>query len=175
MGLSYHFSFRAPGSTPHGALADFLHTIEGDAKLMGFSPTIVIDGPFDNAQRREFAKRVARPLTVEDCRLKGAVLPAELYWWFSSEAGVCRLAPEYGVLLVITNERREEIVFGFLRYPRSISDRNGNLIMTVEPAQDWLFGSFVDSADPRYRSVVRRFNDAGYLAREHDEFLPRSG
>lgn len=75
MGFSYHFSFRADALVPSTDLADFLRTVEGDARLMGFGPTIVIDGPFDSPERKQFARRVARPLTIEDPRLSGADLP----------------------------------------------------------------------------------------------------
>jgi len=36
MGLSYHYAFSAPDTTPADALEDFLHEVEGDAKAMGF-------------------------------------------------------------------------------------------------------------------------------------------
>ncbi len=172
MGLSYHFSFQADTSQTAGELAEFLRTVEGDAKLMGFGPTVVIDGPFDSPERREFARRVARPLTVEDPRLAGAELPDGLCWSFIPQAGICRLAPEYGVLLVVTDERGTESVFGFLRFPRLIRDRSGRTIMSVPQAEGWSFGGFVDSPDPRYRAIVRRFRDGGFVASELDEFVP---
>lgn len=142
---------------------------------MGFSPTIVVDAPFDTPERRDFAQRVARPLAIEDERLKGADLPPKLCWWFNRDAGAGLLAPEYGVLLVVTNERRQESVFGFLRYPRKIFDGNGSMLMEVDKADHWTFGSFIDSPDPRYRAIVRRFSTAGFLSSELDEFVQSSG
>jgi len=172
MSLSYHFSFLAAASTSSAEIAEFLRGIEGDARLMGFNPTIVVDAPFDSPERRDFARRTSRPLTVNDPRLREADLPEHLYWTFLRETGVCRLAPEHGVFLVVTNERGVEIVFGFCRYPRVIRDRAGREIMSVEAANVWRFDGFVDSPDPRFRAIVRRFRDAGFVASENDEFAP---
>ena len=86
--------------------------------------------------------------------------------------GYCRLAPEHGVLLVITDERGREIVFGFFRYPRVIRDRGGREVMVVPGNGDWTFGDCVKSPDQRYRAIVRRFAAAGYLVSELDEFAP---
>ncbi len=60
---------------------------------------------------------------VEELRLRGMELPKETCW--SAGEGYCRLAPEYGVLLIVTDERGCEVVFGFFRYPRVIIDRSG--------------------------------------------------
>ncbi len=172
MALSFHFSFRAPASASSGELAGFLRVVEGDARLMGFGPTIVVDAPFDTPERRDFAGRTARALTVEDPRLRGADLPEHLCWTFLPAAGVCRMAPEHGVFLVVTNERGIEMVFGFCRYPQVIRDRAGREIMCIPEADDWRFGGFIDSPDPRYRAIVRRFREAGFVEYEHDEFAP---
>ena len=172
MGLTYHYSFRASLQASAADLAAFLQDIEGDARLMGFHPTTVVNGPFDTPDRREFARRVARGLVVEDARLREAELPNGLFWSFSREAGSGRLAPEYGVLLVVSDERARETVFGFFRYPRVICDRTGREVMPVPDGGDWVSGDCVKSADPRYRSIVRRFAAAGYLASELDEFVP---
>lgn len=173
MGLSYHFSFRAPASASADALAEFLRRVEGDASLMGFGPTMILDAPFDTPARRDFARRISRPLTVEDPRLRGADLQEHLCWSFAPESGVCRLAPEHGVFLVVTDERGIESVWGFCRYPEIIRDRTGREIMSTGAA-GWSFGGFIDSPDPRYRSIVRRFREAGYFESEHDEFAPTS-
>lgn len=170
MGLSYHYSFRAAPSATAEELAAFLRLVEGDARLMGFAPTLVVTGPFDNPERRDFARRVARPLTVEDRRLRFAELPAELCWTFLPDVGVCRLAPKEGVLLVVTDERGRESVFGFFRFPEVIRDIGGRELMRIEGGGSWSSGGFVDSPDPRYRAIVRRFRDAGFLESEHDEF-----
>jgi hypothetical protein len=168
MGLTYHFSFGAPAGVPPGELEAFLRNVEGDARLMGFQPTTVVNGPFDTPERRQFARRVARGLTVEDLRLRRTELPKESCW--SAGEGYCRLAPEYGVLLVVTDERGCEVVFGFFRYPRVIRDRAGHEIMPVSGDGGWVSGDCVKSPDQRYRAIVRRFAAAGYLASEIDEF-----
>lgn len=172
MGLTYHFGFTAPAGVPAARLEAFLQDIEGDARLMGFSPTTVVNGPFDTPERREFARRVARGLTVEDARLRGTEPAEGLFWSFSREAGGGRLAPLHGVLLVVTCERSRETVFGFFRYPHVIRDRTGREIMPVPGAGAWTSGDCVKSAAPRYRSIVRRFAAVGYVASELDEFTP---
>ena len=172
MGLSYHFSFRAPAQVSADELEIFLRNVEGDSRLLGFEPVIVVNGPFDTPDRRSFARRVARGLVVEDDRLRHVELPAETCWSHSPEGAYCRLAPEHGVILVVTNERGAESVFGFFRYPRIIHDRDGREIMPVPGDGDWVHGSFVDSPDQRYRAIVRRFAAAGWMASELDEFEP---
>lgn len=172
MGLTYHFSFAAPATTRPEELEAFLQNIEGDTHLMGFHPTAVVNGPFDTPERREFARRVARGLVVEDDRLRGVEFAKETCWNFGDGTGYCRLAPEHGVLLVITDERAREIVFGFFRYPRVIRDRRGREVMPVPGDGDWTFGDCVKSPDQRYRAIVRRFAAAGYLVSELDEFVP---
>lgn len=170
MGLTYHFSFRAPATVPADELETFLQKVEGDARLMGFQPTVVINGAFDTAERGEFARRVARGLTVVDERLRGVVVAAGSCW--STGEGFCRLAPEHGVILVLSDEKGCEAVFGFFRYPRTIRDRAGYEIMPVPGSGDWTASDSVKSTDPRYRSIVRRFAATGYLASELDEFVP---
>lgn len=172
MSLTYHFSFTAPPSVTAEALAAFLQDVEGEARLMGFDPTIVVNAPFDNSDRREFSRRTARGLVVEDERLRGVELPKETCWNFGPGTGYCRLAPKHGVLLVVTDREGRETVFGFFRYPRTIRDRDGREIMTVPGDGAWVSGDFVNSPDHRYRAIVRRFADAGYLASEIDEFVP---
>ena len=172
MGLTYHFSFAAPATARPDELEAFLQHIEGDTRLMGFHPTTVVNGPFDTPERRDFARRVARGLVVEDERLRGVEFEKGTCWNFGDGSGYCRLAPEHGVLLVVTDEREREIVFGFFRYPRAISDRSGREVIPVPGDGDWTFSDCVKSPDPRYRSIVRRFAAAGYLASELDEFVP---
>lgn len=170
MGLTYHYSFTAPASVPAGELEVFLQNVEGDARLIGFRPTTVVNGPFDTPERREFARRVARGLTLEDERLRGMELSPESFW--SRGDRYCRLAPEHGVLLVVTNERGCEVVFGFFRYPHLLRDRTGREIMQVPGNGAWVSGDCIKSPDQRYRAIVRRFAAAGYLASELDEFVP---
>jgi len=172
MSLTYHFSFTAPARVSADELAAFLGDVEGDARLMGFHPVTVVNGPFDSPERREFSRRVARGLLVEDGRLRGVALPAETCWNYGAGTGYCRLAPEHGVLLVVTDAEGRESVFGFFRYPRVIRDRDGREIMPVPGDGAWVSGNFVNSPDQRYRALVRRFAAAGYLASELDEFVP---
>lgn len=172
MGLAYHFGITAPAAVRAGELEAFLQDVEGDARLMGFSPTAVVNGPFDTAERRQFAKRVARGLVVEHDSLIGADLPTETCWNLGKQSGCCRLAPDHGVLLVVTDTAGRETVFGFFRYPRVIRDRSGREILQVPGDGGWTSGNFVCSPDPRYRSIMRRFAAAGYLASELDEFVP---
>jgi hypothetical protein len=170
MGFSYHFSLRAPVTASAGELAAFLRGVEADAKQMGFAPTLVVEGPFDTPERRQFARRVARGLTVEDERLRGIELAEGLCWSSVPAEGLCRLAPEYGVFLVVTDQRGVEAVFGFFRFPVAITDRQGRVIMPLP--LDWSGRDSFGSPDPRYRAIVARFRDAGYLESEIDEFAP---
>jgi hypothetical protein len=172
MGLTYHFSFRAPKSVSADELEEFLLEIERDAIQMGFDPTTVVNGPFDIAERREFAKRVARGIPFEDERLKNVSLPSTQFWSHNPATGSCRIAPEHGVLLVVTDKQGREMVFGFFRYPRVIRDLAGREIMPVPGDEAWVSGDCVKSPDQRYRAIVRRFAAAGYLTSELDEFVP---
>jgi hypothetical protein len=171
MGLSYHFTLSAPATATAEDLMSFLRTVEADAKKLGFAPTMVLNAGFDTPERREFARRVVRGVHLEDERLKGVVLPAqEQVWDFSGSLGHCRLAPERAVILVVTDERGCETVFGFARYPETLRDINGRSIMETSVGSRWYFRDFVDSPDPRYRKIVKRFADAGYVEAEKDEF-----
>lgn len=170
MGFSYHYAFRAPEGATHEELKAFLEGVEGDARLMGFAPTVVICGPFDTPERNEFARRVARGFSVEDEQLKGVRLHEGLCWTQHPSAGVCRLAPVFGCFLVVTDERRVESVFGFSRYPRELVSETGDMVMSSPLGNAWHGSGCIDSPDRRYRSLVRRFAEAGYLDYEHDEF-----
>jgi hypothetical protein len=173
MGLSYHYSLRASASTTAAQLATFLETVEGDAKLLGFNPTIVVNGPFDTPDRRDFARRVARGRIFEAPNLRGDQdIPKEICWSHYPDSGECRLAPSYGVVLVLTDERGVESVFGFFRFPEQIRDRAGKVLAEVPNANDWSSGTFINSPDPRFRAIIRRFREAGYVASERDEFRP---
>lgn len=173
MGLSYHFAFSAPGDAPAEALLAFLRSVEADARRMGFGPTLVLDAAFDTPARRRFARRVVRGIHVADDRLRGAAQPAPgLAWDFSPGLGHCRLAPGRAVILVVTDRRGRETVFGFARYPAVLRDIGGRELLETPVGDRWLFRDSVDSPDPRYRQIVRRFAEAGYLEAERDEFAP---
>ena len=75
MGLTYHFSFRAPAERTAGDLEAFLRIVEKDARAMGFQPTLVVNAVFDSTERKQFARRLTTGLPVEDARLKGADVP----------------------------------------------------------------------------------------------------
>jgi hypothetical protein len=172
MGLSYHFSLRAPASTQAGELAAFLRDVEAAARPLGFGPTAVAEGPFDTSERREFARRVARGLTLEDPRLRG-VEPADgLCWSAHPKDGLFRIAPVHGAVLVLTDERGVEATFGFFRFPTAFVDRAGREIMLL--SQDWMSRDSLRSPDPRYRAIIARFRAAGFVESEHDEFAPVS-
>jgi len=74
------------------------------------------------------------------------------------------------VFLVVTDERRCETCFGFLRYPESILDVFGKVLAETELGRDWAFEDFVKSPDPRYRRLVAMFRERGYVASEQDDF-----
>ncbi len=172
MGLSYHFAFSASSSVSGPELVAFLKPVESAAKEMGFDPTLVLDATFDSPERREFSRRIVPGVHIEDERLKGVVLPSiDQIWDFSPMIGHCRLAPERAVILVVTDERGCESVFGFARYPETLQDINGRAILKTPVGDRWYFRNFLDSPDPRFRKIVKRFADAGYLETEHDEFV----
>ena len=63
-----------------------------------------------------------------------------------------------------------EVVFGFFRYPEAVKDVNGRTVAETGLKGGWYLSGYVDSADPRYRRIVRLFAAAGYLQSEEDEF-----
>ncbi|MCU0784943.1 MAG: hypothetical protein MUF81_13050 [Verrucomicrobia bacterium] len=171
MGLSYHFTLSAAADVTAETLVEFLKSVETDARKMGFEPTMVLNAVFDTPERREFARRVVRGVHIEDERLKGVVLPApEQVWDFSPNLGHCRLAPERAVILMVTDERKCETVFGLARYPETLRDINGRALLKTPVGDRWYFRDFVDSPDPRFRKIVKRFAEAGYVEAESDEF-----
>lgn len=171
MGLSYHFRITAPAERSAEELERFLKSVEASAKEMGFDPTMVLDARFDSDERRSFAKRLTRGLVVEDEKLKGVVLlPEDRVWSHDPVGGHCRIIPERGVVLVVTDEIKCESVFGFFKYPQTVLDNNDRHIVNTGTDGRWVFSDFVDSPDPRYRQIIRLFADAGYVESEKDEF-----
>jgi hypothetical protein len=171
MSLSYHYTFSAPSTATADELLQFLRTVEKDAKKMGFKPTMVLEAVFDTPERREFARRVVRAIHIEDERLQGVVLPVpEQIRDFSPNTGHCRLEPERAVILVVTDERGLETVFGFARYPETLKDIHGRVLLKTQVGDKWRWQDFVDSGDPRFRRIVKRFAESGYLESEKDEF-----
>lgn len=171
MGLTYHFQFASPAATPASELAEFLGEVEFAAKEMGFGPTLVVNGPFDTTERREFARRLTTGRSITDAQLKRPRLPDNLgTWMHDGVAGSCRIAPEHGVILVLTDEHGQEGVFGFFRYPALIRDRDGNEILRTGLDADWTFSEFLKTGDARYRRIVRMFDEAGFLVQETDDY-----
>jgi hypothetical protein len=171
MGLSYHFSFSAPGSTPTAVLEDFLHDVEVDAKALGFDPVLVLEATFDTPERQQFARQLTTGARLESDQLMGVVLLRDgQVWRHDPVTGSCRVIPKRGVVLVVTDAQKRETVFGFLQFPTTLQDLNGNAVVTTHQGDRWTFQNFVNSPDSRFRQIVKRFADAGYVDTEQDEF-----
>lgn len=176
MGLSYHFEFKAPKSKRPEDLVSFLRSVEEDAKKAGFRPTLVLNAVFDTTERKQFSRRLTTGLPVEDVRLKGVDVPDDSrVWHLNTAGGTCRVPPSSGVVLMVTNERGQETVMGFLRFPKRIEDTKGRVVAETGLGGGWYFRDFVDSPDPRYRTLVKKFAEAGYLESEQDEFICKTG
>jgi hypothetical protein len=171
MGSTYHFSFKAPATTTALELEAFLRGVEVEAKRLGFRPTHVINGLFDTTEQKQFSRRLTTGFPVEDARLKGADVPDDSrVWHFDSSGGTCRVPPSAGVLMVVTNECGQEAIFGLMKFPDRIKDTSGAVVAETRLEGGWWFHDHMKSPDPRYREIVRRFRDAGFLAEELDEF-----
>lgn len=171
MGLSYYYEFTAPAATPAAELEVFLREVEQLAKSLGFNPTTVLNVPFDTPERRQFATRLGGGFTVQDERLEGIAVPAP--GQVSSHdpvSGECRLIPQHGVVLVVTDEQGCEACFGFFKFPEHIIDIHDVILADAGLEGRWWFRDFVSSPDPRYRGIVNRFNEAGFATRVKDEF-----
>ena len=109
---------------------------------------------------------------MQDERLKGIAFPAaEQVRDHDLIAGTCRVIPEHGVILVVTDERGCESCFGLFKFPERIVDIHGGVLANTRLDGRWWFRDFVDSPDPRYRQIVQRFENAGYAASVKDEFV----
>ncbi len=171
MGLSYYYQFSAPKTVTAAELESFLKSVETAAKRVGFNPTTVINAKFTTAEEKQLARRLTTGLLAEDERLKGVTLLDESKVWSHDRInGSCRVIPEKGVLLVVTDERGCETVFGFLFYPDSLTDSNGKELALLPSKGRWIFQDFVDSPDSRYRKIVQAFKQAGYVEEELDEY-----
>ena len=171
MSLSFYYEFTAPASTPASELEAFLREVEGEAKALGFDPTSVLNVPFDTPERREFANRLGGNFTLQDERLKGVAMPAPGQLRnHDPESGECRLFPQHGVVLVATDERGCEACFGFFQFPEHITDIHGAILADTGLEGRWWFRDFVDSPDPRYRTIVKRFEERGFVRVVKDEF-----
>jgi hypothetical protein len=171
MGLSFFYEFTAPADMPASELEVFLHDVQREAQALGFDPTIVLNVPFDTPERREFANRLGGNFTLQDERLKGVAIPAPGQLRnHDPESGECRLFPERAVVLVATDERGCEACFGFFQFPEHITDIHGAILADTGLEGRWWFRDFVDSPDPRYRTIVKRFEERGFVRVVKDEF-----
>ena len=171
MSLSFYYEFTAPASTPASELEAFLRDVEHEAKALGFNPTSVLNVPFDTPERREFSNRLGGNCTLQDERLKVVAIPAPGQLRnHDPESGECRLFPEHGVVLVVTDERGSEACFGFFQFPDHVIDIYGAVLANTDLEGRWWFRDFVDSTDPRYRVLVAKFQERGFVRSVKDEF-----
>jgi hypothetical protein len=171
MGLSYYFTFTAPAETTAQELTAFLKRVEKDAQGMGFRPTLVLDVAFDTPERRSLARRLTTGLPLGDERLKGVALAYDAaVWEHDPRDGSCHLLPARGVVLVVTDEGGCETVFGFFRYPQAVKDIHGRTLAETGLGERWYFRDFVDSPDPRFRRIVEKFGEAGFLEKAVDDY-----
>ncbi len=172
MGLSYYYEFTAPATASADELEQFLRALEFKAKTLGFSPTSVLNVPFDTPERRAFARRLGGGYYVEDDRLRGDVRFREgQVNHHNAEAGSVRLVPVRAVTLVVTDAFGCESCFGFMQFPEELVDESGTTIMPLPTGDDWLFKDYIDTPDSRYRAIIREFEQAGYLSSSRDEFV----
>jgi hypothetical protein len=78
--------------------------------------------------------------------------------------------PERAVFLFVRAGEEEAVGFGFVQLPAVLVDLNGKEVLKTLFGDRWVLESSVNSPDERYRKIVRRFADAGYLDLEKDEF-----
>ncbi len=171
MGLTYHYAFKAPVATTAATLEAFLRGVEAEAKSMGFGPTVVINGAFCSEEQRRFARLLTTGLRIEHDSLKGVTLldPRQV-WSHDPNDGSCRVIPKHGIVLVLTDNRGFESVFGFFAYPEALQDVNGKRIHAIPGKNQWTYSGFMKSPDRRYRTIVECFAKAGYLESANDEF-----
>lgn len=58
-----------------------------------------------------------------------------------------------------------------MQFPDCLIDESGKTIMPLPTGNGWIFKDFIDTPDPRYRAIVREFEQAGHLASSKDEFV----
>ncbi len=171
MSLSFYYEFTAPAESRADELEKFLQGVEQLAISLGFAPTTVLNVPFDTKERWDFARRLGGNFFVQDERLKGVALPAEgQVRDHDPISGECRLIPQHGVVLVVTDAQGCEACFGFFKFPEHVIDIHGSILANTGLEGRWSFQDFVNSPDPRYREIVMRFEEAGYAERVKDEY-----
>jgi hypothetical protein len=174
MGLTFRFTLTAPATTTAAELEKFLKSVESEAQAMGFKPTQLFRASFDTKERKEFARRIHTTYLLTDERLTGVVLPSEKQAWrHDANSGDCWILPEQAVVLVVTDERQVEVVFAFALYSETLNDINGRPLVTIPVGGRWYFSDFTQTPDPRYRKLVNRFAEAGFLESAKDDFAPK--
>ncbi|MEI7733336.1 MAG: hypothetical protein WCO56_27440 [Verrucomicrobiota bacterium] len=174
MGLTYHFTFKAPANKTAAELETFLRGVEKEAQALGFKPTLMLNVNFDTTERKQFSRRLTTGWPVEDERLKGANLPDDSrVWHHNASEGTCRMPPSKGVVLVVTDDHGSETIFGFFQFPEAVRDTHRKVVAETGLKGCWAFQDHVKSPDKRYREIVKRFKDAGYLVEELDEYKPK--
>ena len=172
MSLSFYYEFGAPADMSAAQLEEFLRDVEREAQRLGFKPTTVLNVPFDTPERRQFANRLGGSFTLLDERLTGIAIPAPGQLRNRDPvSGQCRLIPQHGVVLVVTDEHGCEACFGFFKFPEHVIDIHGAILAETGLNGWWCFRDFVNSHDPRYREIVNRFKAAGFATRVRDEFV----
>ncbi len=63
-------------------------------------------------------------------------------------------------------------MFAFARYPKALTDLNGRVLLEIPVGGRWHFEDFIQSPDPRFRKIIKRFADAGYVESVRDDFYP---
>src|ERR1017187_785230 len=174
MGLSYYYSFSAPTDKKAAELESFLRGVETEAQKMGFGPTTLVNAKFDNRERQEFVCRLTTGLKLEHEELKGFVQLADgQVWNHDLGNGICCVIPKEGVLLIVTDKKGQQSVFGFFRYPETLKDLNGRDVIRTGAGKRWTSQDSVNTPDQRYRAIVKLFVDAGYSDGERDEWVTR--
>jgi hypothetical protein len=173
MGLDYTFTFGAAARTSAKVLLDFLKSVETYAQSLGFQTTSVFLTTFATKEQRDFAIRLGLLVSITDEKLRGVVqLNEKRAVNFIPVAGRCSVLPRNAVGLVVADEWQCKTVFAFARYPQAIDDVNGKALVKMPLGKRWHFSGLIQCPDPRYRKIVKRFADAGYVKAERDEFYP---
>ena len=109
---------------------------------------------FDTQERREFARRLVTGFPVEDERLKGVALPASgMVWNHDQQHGAARNIPSKAVVLILTDDRKCETIFGFFKYPEDVLDIHGKTLAKTGLKNRWISRDFVDSPAPRFNKL----------------------
>ena len=135
---------------------------------------LVLDAAFDTPERQKFARQLTTGLRLESDKLKGVLLLRDGQVQNHDPVhGSCRVMPRRGVVLVVMDAQKCETVFGFFQFPATLKDLNGEDVVETGAGNRWTYRNFLDSPDPRYRQIVKRFTKAGYTEFEKDEFARR--